>query len=348
MRLWPFGNRAVIEERASVSNAVIDTLLANATSGTAEASATAAATAAVGIVSSVLSTARPSGLQAILTPGFLHDYAARMLLHGNFVGLIDVDLLGNLTVHPSMDYKVAGTFRPSTWTYELKLPSPTRSEGIRLRRPAAGVVHTRIGAKSSSPWAGRSPLIQAGLTSKALASIEKSLGLDSTIPTGGIMPQPDASSAKAINAVKTALRDGKGGLTLIETTAQGYGQGGAAAPRKDWEQTRFGPVVPAANVKFRDAASLSILRALGVPAKVFDGDLPSYRVMIATTVQSLARLLEYEVRDKLEVDVMLSLRDSGAIDVRGLGRALDAMVRGKMSVEDARRFTGLTDDNRLI
>ena len=47
-----------------------------------------------------MSTALPSTFGQLLTPSFLATYVARMLLHGEFVALVDVDEGGELGLIP--------------------------------------------------------------------------------------------------------------------------------------------------------------------------------------------------------------------------------------------------------
>ena len=276
------------------------------------------------------------------TAPFLADYAQRMVLYGNAVYMIDVDF--GLALIPASGFKVRGSYQPSSWTYQLTLPRPTGEPAKRLV-PAAGVVHVLSGATSSSPWRGRSPLERAGLTAGQLANIEKSLGLDSSVPTGGILPQPDAATPMAVKQAQTALSQGKGGLTLVETTAAGWGQGQTAAPRQDWEQKRFGPMPPAPNIALRDSASNAVLAALGASTKLWNGDgasmRESYRLLVANTAQSLAALLEREIGVKLEVPVAFDLSPAGSLDPRGLGRAVGSLVAAGMPLDEAKGIAGL-------
>ena len=265
MKWWPWTQH---EEHRSYSNAAVDALLASASVATPEASATAAVVASVGAVSGVLASSIPSAYPELLTPAFLADYAARMLVTGNAVYMIDVE--DGIGLIPSCAFDVGGGYRPSSWVYELDLPRPS-GDPIKRRAPGQGVVHILSGAAPASPWRGRSPLERAGLTSGQLAHIERSLGLDSSVPTGGIMPQPDGASPTAIAQAQRALTQGKGALTLIETTGAGYGQGPTAAPRQDWEQKRFGALVRQENVLLRDSASNLIMASLGINRRLFEG-----------------------------------------------------------------------------
>ena len=107
MRFWPFG----IEKR-DYSNAAVDALLASASTATPEASKTAAVVASVQAVAGVLASSRPSVFADVLTPGFLADYAARMMVSGNYVAVIDVE--DGIGLIPSCGFDVGGGIRPSS------------------------------------------------------------------------------------------------------------------------------------------------------------------------------------------------------------------------------------------
>ena len=339
MKWWPFDRT---EEHRSYSNAAVDALLASASVATPEASATAAAVASVQAVAGVLASSVPSAYGDLLSPAFLADYASRMMVTGNAIYLIDVE--DGIGLIPACAFDVGGGYRPSSWVYSLDLPRPS-GDAIKRRVPAGGVVHVKTGATPASPWRGRSALERAGLTSGQLAHIERSLGLDSSVPTGGILPQPDGASAMAVAQANAALSQGKGALTLIETTAGGYGQGPTAAPRKDWEQVRFGPQVQQPNVQLRDSASNLIMASLGINSKIFDGDGASaqaaHRLMVTGVVQHLAALLEREVAVKLLQPLTLDLSPAGGYDVRGIGRALGSLVQAGLPLDQALRVAGI-------
>ena len=274
---------------------------------------------------------------------------AAMMVSGNYVAVIDVE--DGIGLIPSCGSDVGGGIRPSSWVYQVDLPRPG-GDPIKRRVPAEGVVHVLSGAAAASPWRrGRSPLESAGLTSGQLAHIERSLGLDASVPTGGIMPQPDGASPASVKQAEPALTQGKGGLTLVETVAAGWGQGKTAAPRKDWEQVRFGAMVQQPNVLLRDATGQLIMGALGVNRRLFDGDGASsesaYRGMVSGICQHLAVLLEREIGVKLERPLTLDLSPASGYDVRGIGRAVGALVNAGVPLDSALRIAGV-EGSRLV
>ena len=346
MRLWPFRSE---HRAADVGATAVEHLLAGASTSKPSPVATATAASAVSTMSSALSTAIPSALPGLLTPSFLADYAQRMILSGEAIYMIDVDVDGQIALIPSFETQLKGGYSPLSWLYEVSLPRPGQAPVVR-RVPAAGIVHVRWGQLPTSPWAGRSPLARAGVTGEQLARIEQSLLHDASVPTGGLMPLPDGATQAHITQAATALKTGKGHTSTIETTSSGFGQGPSAKPAHDWEQKRFGPEPPQENVLLRNSTSDLVLGALGVNSKLLDGDgssaMAAWRLLLLGPVQTLASLLESEVADKLKTPLRLDLSPAGATDVRGLGRAVGSLVGAGMDLRAAMAIAGL--DSRLV
>ena len=168
------------------------------------------------------------------------DLARRLLLSGNAVYMIEVDEDG-LSLLPAQTFEVSGSYRPSSWVYRLELARPS-GEPLTKVVPSEGVAHVRVGARPGAPWMGVSPLREAGLTSEALANLSKSLGTDTSPPSGLLMAMPDGATQAQVDQVAAAISTGKGGLSLLQTTSGGYGQGKQAAPSgaaADYRQIRL-------------------------------------------------------------------------------------------------------------
>ena len=228
-------------------------------------SATAAVATAVQAISAPFGTAILRGAPLPLSVSFLVDLVRRLMVTGTAVYEIHLDLLGAISLRPASDFKVSGN--PRRLSYELEMPNPA-GEPVHRRIGADWVVAVVIGALPSSPWWGRAPWQCAKVSAEALGMIERSLGWDSAIPTGMLLPVPDALSTTAKNAVVNTLVNGKGGITALETTSGGFGQGGQARPAGDYDQKRFGAVLLEPNLKMRDGTALAILRSYGVSPKV--------------------------------------------------------------------------------
>ena len=304
-----------VEQRAQYYSPGVEEALFNAalSGGRADASQSAAATAAIRAISDPFAVANvtPISLASVLRPAVLVDMARRVLLTGNAVYLLDVDEIGGMSLVPASSFEVTGGYRPSSWVYRVELPRPSGDPVLRVIT-VDGVVHVKVGAKTVEPWRGVSPLRECGLTSEALASLDRSLGMDASPPTGMLMALPDGATQTQYDNAVTAITAGKGALSLIGTTEHGYGQGKQGAPSgpaSDYRQIRFGPELSQGNVYAHQLLSSSVLNALGVSEKRFSGEGPGqregYRLTMLGPVQALAAIVESELSATFGLSVSL-------------------------------------------
>ena len=201
-----------------------------------------------------------------------------------------------------------------------------------------------INALPSSRWEGRPPWACAKLTAEALAVIEKSLRADSSIPTGQLLPVPDGLGDPAKNGVRNALIKGKGAITPVETTAQGFGQGRLAAPRDDYVQRRFGPAIPETSLGMRDGTALQVLHAYGVSEALWaDGNSQreSRRSLFLDTILPLAALVSQELSLKLDSNISLDFNPSQYRDFQRLSRSLKTFIDAGLSLGQASSLLGI-------
>ena len=264
--------------------------------------------------------------------------------------MLDVDDIGALSLVPAQTFEVSGGYRPTSWVYRMELPRPS---GSPVKRVVAseGVAHVRVGAKTVSPWQGVSPLRECGLTSDALAVLDRSLGMDASAPTGLLMALPDGASQVQIDNIETALMTGRGGISVMTTTSQGFGQGKQAAPSgpaADYRQVRFGPMMQAASISAHDQLTASVLNALGVSEKRFSGEGPGqregYRLTVLGPVQALAAVVEAELSTALSVTVALDFERTRALDSGQRARGVQALVNAGSTLADALDIMGLMQD----
>ena len=313
---------------------------------------TAAVEFAVGIIGRAAMAAEVKVSGATLDPHTMAQLFRETILLGESVHLIDLNRRTNdLRLLPVATRPIiTGGPAPESWRYEVRLPRPNGEDPLDIDQlparnvGAEGIIHVRYMPYRSAPWQGVSPLQSAGFTAETLARIEKSLQDDAKMPTGGIMPQPDGVSPTGITQVKTAVTAGKGALTLAETTASGFGLGPNAAPRKDWEQSRFGPMVPSANIQLWEGAMLAVLAALGVPPSLYTSQgaalRESYRHLFGSTIEPLAQLIAAELSEKLEETVTIRFPERMRSDVSALSRGFKGLVDGGYPGEQVHDMLG--------
>ena len=303
-----------------------------------------------------VATVEPTGRRtAGLTPAVLGTIARRLIARGESCHLIDVDA-GRVELIECSEWSLyAGGPRPATWRYQLYMDGPhdTPTEHV----PADGVVHCRYATNANHPWIGVSPLTLAGTTGRLARELERSLADESGGPVGSVIPLPtdagDASddpddAADTFAPLKRQINTLAGRCGLVETTAAGYGEGRAAAPGDDWKPRRIGATFTDAEVELRGAVEETVLSLCGIPpglARASGGESrESYRRWYAAGVLPLARLVETELRDKLDTPgLRLTFADLAAADVHGRARAWRSLVGNEATVPDetARRIVGL-------
>ena len=266
------------------------------------------------------------------------------MLSGNAVYLIDVDLDGAITLRPASDFKVSGS--PRRLSYQLEMATPNTTGQPVLRRASSdGVIHVMVNEPPGSPWQGRAPWQCANLSAEALERIERSLKQDSSVPGGMLLPLPDGLSTTAKNHVVNAVIRGQGGITPIETTAGGFGAGNLAAPKADYEEKRFGAMVPEPNLKMRDSTSLAILRSYGVSPKVLDGDgnamREARRALFLDTILPLTAVVSQELSEKLDSNISLDFNPSQYRDFQRLSRSLKTFIDAGLSLGQASSLLGI-------
>ena len=326
------------------------------TSADANVYETAAVKFAVGIIGRAAMAAEVKVQGATLDPHTMAQLFRQTVLLGESVQLIDLNRrTGMIRLLPVATRPIiTGGPSPESWRYEIRLPRPNGEDPLDIDQLPArnigadGIVHVRYMPYRSAPWQGVSPLQSAGFTAETLGKIEKSLQDDSKVPTGGIMPQPDGVSQTGITQVKAAMTGGKGGLTLAETTASGFGLGPNAAPRKDWEQSRFGPMIPSASIQLWQAAMLAVMAALGVPPSLYTSQggalRESYRHLFGSLMEPLGQLISAELSEKLEEEITIRFPERLRSDISALSRGFSSLAKDGYPVEQLHDMLGFPGD----
>ena len=135
---------------------------------------------------------------------------------------------------------------------------------------------------------------------------------------------------------------------LVPTTAEGWGEGMAAAPRQDWQQKRIGADPPVSLEKIRGSVGETILACCGVPVELAElgqgtAAREAWRRFLHATIDPLGKLIAEELTEKFEFPVSLNFDTLMASDISGRARAFQSMVGGGMDVTKAAALVGLDD-----
>ena len=346
---WPWSKRE--KRESSFTDALVAQILATASGASLALPTTIAALeTAANLYARAFAAAKiqgPAWAQAALTPACRAMIGRALIRGGEIVLAIDA-VEGELTLWPVADHDVTGGYDPASWTYRLNLAGPsflaTRTVG------AEGVVHVRYAVDPARPWHGVGPLDSARTTGALAASLEQRLSEEAGGPVGHLLPVPADGGAgddkDPLANLKADIRSAKGRPLLIETTSAGWGEGRANAPNSDWQARRLGANPPATLPVLRDAASMAVLDACGVPralAESADGTAAreGWRRFVMGSVEPLLAIVGAEVAAKLETAVSFDLGGLWAHDLQGRASAFQRLVAGGVSVQEALATSGL-------
>ena len=226
--------------------------------------------------------------------------------------LITVSPMGKLSLLPCSSWHFEGNAEPESWSVRATVYGPSTSTTRHL--PYRGVVFVMWGSEAGQPYTGVGPLSWAHTTARLQSEIERSLADEAGGPVAQLLAVPedggDDTDNDPLKMLKADIRTARGKALLVETTAAGYGEGQSAAPQRDWKPQRLGPEPPAALAMVQKQSFENVLAACGTPPSLFlDSDGTSQREATRrwhlNTVLPLARLLETELTEKLEVPVGL-------------------------------------------
>ena len=183
-------------------------------------------------------------------------------------------------------------------------------------------------------------------------NLERRLREEAGGPTGSVIPVPvdggdGDKDTDPLAELKADLRASRGGVSLVETTSAGWGEGRAAGPQRDWRQARYGADPPDALVSLRGDSFDAVCMACGLPPGLSaksDGTLAreSWRQMIMGAVEPVARMWAAELAFKLNApDLAFDFGALWAHDLIGRTQALKRMTDAGMSLADAAAASGI-------
>ena len=147
-----------------------------------------------------------------------------------------------------------------------------------------------------------------------------------------------------VGGLKADIRDAaRGKVALLET-----GDWDATGDAKmNLKTERFGAEPPASMVELVSVASQEVYSACGLNSGLWGGSQAAavreaWRLALFGVLSPLGRLVEAELKDKLDDEVSLSWQELRAPDLSGRARAFQSMVGAGMEVERAAGLAGLT------
>ena len=348
---WPFTKLAKLERRESqpFSDAIIQAIVAQAEGTTpGDPAQTWALECAANLYASTFAAAKVTGERTeALTPPFMAHTARNLIRRGESLSLIDIER-GGLVFHQAGSWDVRGGWDEESWFYRLDLFGP--SGNITRFVESAQVLHFRFAFDPARPWYGIGPLGWARETGTLQANLERRLAEEAGGPVAYILPIPqdggDGEDGDPLGSLKKDIAGAKGRTILTETTAAGWGEGMASAPRLDWKPSRLGASPPDVLRGLRSEAGMAVLSACGVPVSLAtDADgtsqRESWRRFVMGAVEPLLGIFREELERKLETRIDFDLTGLWAHDLQGRAAAFQKMVQGGMDLAKAAGVSGL-------
>ena len=334
----------------SFTDAVVRAVEASVTGKVeADVAQTAAAEICCGLWSRAFASAtvEPSTLATrAVTPDILAMIGRSLIDVGECCFELRVD--GALRAVPVSSFAVTGGVNPASWMYELTLPGPSKSTVKKVRSEA--VLHFRYGVSVREPWRGVSPLRRASDTSGMLGNVEKRLREETGGIVGHLIPTPSTNPNDEYSDLKDDLKTLAGNFALVPSMTDGgwSDPGRGNSPKSDWGVQRIGANPPQTIDLLRSNAALHVLAACGVPVVLLersDGTAmrEAWRQFLHGSVAPVARCVEAELSEKLNVGISLNFDALFASDLSGRARAFQSLVGGGMEVEKAAALAGLME-----
>ena len=183
----------------------------------------------------------------------------------------------------------------------------------------------------------------AALAGRLSAETVRALGDESSGPVGRLLGIPVDGQDATVEGLKADIKNAAGRVALLETGDWGNAGGDTSV---DLDTKRFGAEPPASLVDLVDVSSREIYAACGFNTALWGGSQAAsvreaWRLALFGVLSPLGRLVEAELKDKLDDEVSLSWQELRASDLSGRARAFQSMVGGGMDISKAIAVAGL-------
>ena len=337
------------------TDAVVAAIEAQAAQKVADVSSTAAIEAVAGLLSRAFAgatvEAEPTARNAI-TPPWLAQVGRSLVREGASLSVISVEG-GRLDLVPAAFWNfealdVPGAELERDWHCRVTTYGPSSSYTRLLPRDA--LVYVRWGTSPGTRYRGQGPTSWASTTARLYGEAERSLADEAQGPLAQLLAIPQDGgdgdeAADPLAMLKADIKTARGKAVMVETTAAGWGEGMASAPRKDWQAQRLGPTPPDAMVQVAKDTYARMVAACGASPSLFDdSDGTSKREALRQwhmgTVMPLARILSHELTMQLDTEVKLVF-DAYPLDMAGRAASFAKLVSGGMALDKAAAVSGV-------
>ena len=356
---WPWSKAEKRQSGGGYTDAIVSAIEAQASATVADVSSTAAVEASAGTLSRALMACEvegPGWVQDAVSPVWLAQVGRSIVREGSSLSVVTMAPSGGVELVPAafwnfenLDPGAQEGEREETWQARVTTYGPSTSYTRLLARQR--LVFVRWGTSPGTRYRGQGPTSWAHLTARLQGEAERSLADEVGGPLAQLLTTPEGVDTDSADdsdpwaEVRSSLKGARGGLALLETVRTGGGDGPSAAPARDWDPRRLGPTPTEAMVRLSDMAFSRMLAACGVPPSLFlDSDGTSQREAVRrwhmSTVVPITKLLEHELRQRLEVDVKL-VHDGYALDMVSRSQVVAKLTGAGVALPVALAAVGL-------
>ena len=342
---WPWRRSEV--RSSNYTDLAVSRLISAASGAAGDGAALGAVECAAGLWGRALASATvgpDSAALAAMTPPVLEQIGRALCRFGESLYVIDV-ADGGVSLLPASSWDVRGDAR--AWWYRCVLASPDSSETVKVS--AASVLHVRYGCDARRPWRGCSPL--AAETLRAASNIETATRAEFSFQLAQLI----TPSAVKPGAGDPMMLDEPQARKLVDSIADALAHPAPAIgsnvvlPPQVIEVSRLGPEPPASYADLRMVIENTIYRACGIPPSMVDPRAPgaasreAYRQFVASTISPIGRLVEHELRIKLDAGAGIAFDALRSTDLTARARAFSSLTTGGATPESSARAVGFDE-----
>lgn len=305
--------------------------------------ATAALESAAGLTGRSFASAEVTGpglFADAVTPAVLEIIGRELIRRGNSVWLIDTT--DGLKLLPAQSFDVDGPPDPRLWDYRITVGGPSFTQ-TSIHVPSAGVLHFRYAVDPGIPWRGRSPVEVASDSGRLSAETVLALGDEMSGPRGSLLGIPIDGQDSTVTNLRADIKTLKGRTLLLETGDWGGAAGGGQMMMK---AERLGATMPASTIELAKHASAEVYSACGFSPAIFASDAAPAALREANrlalgTVAALGKLVQAELKEKLDPELRLSWAEIRSTDIQTRTRSVKQLVDAGLTIKEAMAVAGL-------
>ena len=262
------------------TDAVVAAIEVQAAQKVADASSADAIEAVAGLLSRAFGDAEVEAddwARQAITPFWLMQVGRSLVREGASLSVITMTGSGELDLVPAAFWNFEAQNAPggdleADWRARVTTYGPSSSYTRLVGRNR--LVYLRWGTSAGTRYRGQGPTSWAHTTARLQGEAKRSLADEAAGPLAQLLAVPQDGGnpdddGDAFAGLRADIARARGKALLVETTAAGWGEGRTGAPRRDWQASRLGPMMPESMVRVADSAFARMVAACGASVSLF-------------------------------------------------------------------------------